>query len=295
MNHSARKSFSKLSRLFGSPEERFPLVVKGMIRQTDLGLHEHDVSELVIIQGGRGIHFTEEESYPVAAGDVFVIHRSLGHGYRDTEDLQLVNILYLLDGLRLPTDELRILPGYHALFSLEPSYRRRHHFKSRLRLDLEDLARVDDLAERLETELGRREPGFEFMARAFFMQVVGFLSRCYSRMRTDSARPLLRLGEALSHLERNYRDPIRLDELCRIAHMSESSLLRAFRRATGHSPIAYLIRLRILRACDLLRLGETDVTEAAFQVGFTDSNYFTRQFRKVMGESPGRFRKRHVN
>jgi AraC-like DNA-binding protein len=57
------------------------------------------------------------------------------------------------------------------------------------------------------------------------------------------------------------------------------------------TPIAYLIHVRIRRAIDIMRSEGANVTEAAFRVGFSDSNYFSRQFRKVMGVSPRTFLK----
>ena len=68
--------------------------------------------------------------------------------------------------------------------------------------------------------------------------------------------------------------------------MSKRTFLRVFRAATGATPIAYLIGVRIRRAAELLRQGGVTVTEAAMRVGFEDSNYFSRQFRKVMGVTP---------
>ena len=105
-------------------------------------------------------------------------------------------------------------------------------------------------------------------------------------------RALLRLGEALSHLERNIQNAVNLEELANIAHMSRRSFLRIFQSATGTSPLAWLIERRIERACGMLRHSDKRVTEIAFEVGFNDSNYFTRQFRKTTGLSPREYRLR---
>jgi AraC family L-rhamnose operon transcriptional activator RhaR/AraC family L-rhamnose operon regulatory protein RhaS len=48
------------------------------------------------------------------------------------------------------------------------------------------------------------------------------------------------------------------------------------------------------RAAALLRSGTESITDVAFQVGFTDSNYFTRQFRQVIGVSPRRYQRQHA-
>jgi len=68
--------------------------------------------------------------------------------------------------------------------------------------------------------------------------------------------------------------------------MSKRSFLRAFPLATGSSPIAWLIEQRIQRAAQMLRRTTRSVTDIAFEVGFNDSNYFTRQFTKRTGLSP---------
>ena len=73
-----------------------------------------------------------------------------------------------------------------------------------------------------------------------------------------------------------------------------SNLMRVFRKATGQTPIEYLVRLRIQRAMDMLRNTDLTVTEIALEVGFNDSNYFTRQFRRILGESPRSFRQRNA-
>ena len=98
----------------------------------------------------------------------------------------------------------------------------------------------------------------------------------------------------MSHLEVKFDHPINLDELAGIAHMSKRSFIRAFQAATGASPIAYLIQLRINRATALLRDSDAPVTDIAFRAGFADSNYFTRQFRKLTGISPRSYRRQQA-
>jgi quercetin dioxygenase-like cupin family protein len=53
--------------------------------------HYHDFSELVLILSGRGRHLLEGESFPVAAGNVFVVQGNQVHSFRDREGLVLVS------------------------------------------------------------------------------------------------------------------------------------------------------------------------------------------------------------
>lgn len=270
----------------------FPISIERREPQEDFEPHAHEFAELVIVMGGKGQHVTANDSWELTAGDVFVIAGPHEHEYRDLRDLRLVNILYQPNQLKMRLLDLPSVAGYHALFTLEPSRRQRQPEKGRLRLNGKELGQITEPVDRLERELKAREPGFGFMATAAFMQIIGLLSRCYGRSPSTDGRALLRIGEALSHLERNIHNEVNLEELASIAHMSRRSFLRVFQSATGTSPLAWLINQRINRACNLLRHSDKQITEIAFDVGFNDSNYFTRQFRKTTGFSPRDYRMR---
>jgi len=271
----------------------FPLAVERRDPQHPFPPHTHEFSELVIVTGGRGLHVTGADAWELSRGDVFVIAGSRPHHYRDLRDLRLVNLLYQPEKLELGLWDLPTLPGYHVLFVLKGSWRGRP-FRSRLHLSSRELAHVLGLVDVLDAELQARAPGFGFMAAAAFMQIVGFLARCYGRSRDPDDRSLLRVAEALSHLERHYDQPISLDELARIAAMSRRNFVRVFRRATGTSPRARLIQLRLDRAAALLRGTGRKITDIAFEVGFSDGNYLARQFRRVLGVTPRQYRSLHA-
>lgn len=274
------------------PFPEFPLSVTYADPQSPHCLHtHHGFAELVLIYRGRGSHFTESDSHVVAAGDVFLVTGEQAHGYRDVDNLCLVNVMFdsKLVSARLP--QIRKLPGYHALFLLEPRYRRQHNFDSRLRLNPNELARALTHVDGLVEEILDRAPGYEFMALAILMQLLGFLCRCYPKAHNPASHALVRIGTVLSHIETNYGEDITLDMLCEISQMPRRSFFRIFREATGVSPVEYLIRTRLSRACELLRLTRMSVTDIALATGFSDSNYFARQFRETLHTSPSEYRR----
>ena len=271
----------------------FPLTVERRDPQHPFPPHTHEFSELVIVTGGCGLHVTGSESWELSTGDAFVIAGPRPHHYRELHDLRLVNLMYQPEKLELALRDLPTLPGYHALFTLEGSWRRRP-FRSRLHLPAQELARVMGWVDELDAELRSRSPGFGFMAMAAFMRIMGFLSRCASRPRNPDDRALPRIAEALSHVERHFDQPVTVPELARIAAMSRRNFVRVFRRATGSPPVAYLIQLRLGRATSLLRNTGRRITDIAFDVGFNDSNYFARQFHKVLGVTPRQYRRLHA-
>ena len=250
--------------------------------------HTHDFSELVVIMGGHGRHEVSREVYDISAGDVFVLLGDVSHCYPEAKNLSLINILY---DLRFPRADLGALPGYHALFEVEPRLRQRQRFQNRLKLGMAELGQLAKLMAALEAELRSKTPGSRFLATAHLMRIIGFLSRQYSQIPVTQRRPVAPLSDLLGFMEQHFAEPLTITDLARAAKMSETSLFRQFRQIMNRSPIDYLIRLRIQKAAQLLRREQVRVKEASEAVGFTDSNYFTRQFCKVMGVSPREYQR----
>ncbi|MFA6960248.1 MAG: helix-turn-helix domain-containing protein [Opitutaceae bacterium] len=253
--------------------------------------HYHDFSELVLVLSGRGRHLLEGESFPVSAGNVFVVQGNQVHCFRDREDLVLVNVMYDPAQLPLPSGLLRRMPGYSALFMLEPTFRSAHRFSSRLQLAREDLGAAEALAERIEEESSRRRPGHEAVLLGLLVELMVFLSRHYGESDVSESRALLEMGKLISTLEQRYPEPWTLEQMAKLAHLSRTGLLRIFRQATGKSPIDYLIGLRIDGAKRLLRQSDLTMTDIALETGFGDSNYFARQFRLITGTTPSAYRR----
>jgi len=258
------------------------------VTETD---HYHDFCELVLVLAGRGRHVLEGESFPVSAGNVFVVQGQQVHCFRDREGLVLVNVMYDPQRLPLPAGLLRRLPGYSALFMLEPTFRSAHRFSSRLQLSREDLGAAEALAERIEREAATSQPGHEAVLLGLLVELMAFLSRRYGESDVRESCALLEMGKLISTLEQRFSESWTLAQMAKFARLSRTSLLRIFRQATGKSPVDYLIGLRVEAAKRLLRQSELTMTEIALEAGFSDSNYFARQFRAVTGTTPTAYRR----
>ncbi len=86
---------------------------------------------------------------------------------------------------------------------------------------------------------------------------------------------------------------VRLDELARVAELSPFHLIRLFRLRYGVTPFAYQRNVRVERARDALRCGQS-LAEIAANLGFADQSHLGRAFRKVMGATPGQYRQSFV-
>jgi transcriptional regulator GlxA family with amidase domain len=106
---------------------------------------------------------------------------------------------------------------------------------------------------------------------------------------------LVHLRRARDHADRNYREPLDLEALARIAGISKFHFQRSFTSAYGLSPAAYLSRRRIERAQDLLRATNLTVTEICYAVGFNSLGSFSSRFSELVGESPSAYQARYAD
>jgi AraC-like DNA-binding protein len=97
-------------------------------------------------------------------------------------------------------------------------------------------------------------------------------------------------ARARAWIEEHLFEPFRIDELVRQCHVSESTVLRAFRRELGVSPLAYLRRRRLEESMQLLESGRYGVTEVAARVGYENPSAFAAAFRGQFGLAPSRAR-----
>jgi AraC-like DNA-binding protein len=103
---------------------------------------------------------------------------------------------------------------------------------------------------------------------------------------------LVHLRRARDRVDRDYAQPLDLEDLARTAGISKYHFHRLFTATYGVTPAAYLSRRRIERAQDLLRATNLTVTEVCYAVGFSSLGSFSARFRAVVGEGPREFQRR---
>lgn len=279
-------------RKYVFPDKDFPLGVVPMEPHGPTSMHTHDFEELAIVHEGSGKHVYEEQEYDISAGDVYTIKPGMKHSYAQTNGLCLTNILYISSRLGLKTEDISSVDGYHVLFDLEPRYRSQTRFQTRLKLNPIQLDNLMSMVERLKLELWGDKPGRKFMALTELRNIVGYLSRTYSESPEKNTRLMLIVSRAMQYMGSHLNDSLKITNIASACHVSESTLLRAFKECIVSTPVRYMAQMRIQHACRLLRNDPgANITEIGFRSGYNDSNYFIRQFHQIMGTTPGKYRK----
>jgi two-component system response regulator YesN len=100
------------------------------------------------------------------------------------------------------------------------------------------------------------------------------------------------LETAMAFIDTRLNMSLSLEQVSREAGMSKFRFCRHFKEVTGQTFRSYLTRRRIMRALELLRSGERNVSEVYLDVGFKDLSHFSRVFRKITGQLPSEFRRK---
>lgn len=93
------------------------------------------------------------------------------------------------------------------------------------------------------------------------------------------------------YIESHYGDRLTIAQLANMAHVSESSLARAFQREFGTTIMKYISGIRIEKSKLLLRRTDIPITEIAQRCGFGNSSHFTQTFKGMTGVTPHEYRK----
>jgi AraC-like DNA-binding protein len=95
----------------------------------------------------------------------------------------------------------------------------------------------------------------------------------------------------LDYIDGNLGSRLTISELARLVALSESHFSRAFRRALGSPPVAFIALRRIERAKHMMRSTLQPLCTIALACGFSDQPHFNRSFRRWVGMSPGSWRR----
>ncbi len=142
---------------------------------------------------------------------------------------------------------------------------------------------------RLENEYGKKLPFFQFECSYILSSVLITLARRAEQRLSKEKR--FDIEQILEYIHAHYNEPIDNGTLSRVFNFHPNYINAEFKNSIGKSLHGYVLETRIMKAVGLMESGESSISEIAVKCGFSDSNYFSRYFKKVMGISPAKYMK----
>lgn len=99
-----------------------------------------------------------------------------------------------------------------------------------------------------------------------------------------------RMNNLMNYLRENYKHKIMLQDLAKVAGMTENSFCRYFKQKTGKTPVQFINELRISHACFQLKNNKMSLKEICYDSGFNNFVSFHKSFKATTGMTPNQFR-----
>jgi len=109
-----------------------------------------------------------------------------------------------------------------------------------------------------------------------------------SRIWTES-----RLAPAMAYIKEHYHEPVSIRAMAQTCGLSAGSFHRQFRDTYLCTPHTYVRQLRVRMSCQALVFSRRPIAVVAADCGFSDQSHFTKEFRRIMGETPRSYRRTH--
>jgi len=163
------------------------------------------------------------------------------------------------------------------------------------------LAHQDEVLERLAQQAAAemRDPmvASKLMIESIALAMTVRLLRCYNAWHPSAGQRSgdaadLRMERAKDFIEANLAGAVGLREIAESAGLTPFHFIRAFRRATGRTPIQYVAERRVARAKEFMRISDLTLADIAERCGFGSQASFTTTFRRVEGDTPAAWRRR---
>jgi AraC family transcriptional regulator len=158
-----------------------------------------------------------------------------------------------------------------------------------------DVVRLSRLIEAASASLdGDRETAKGYMLRAAELlrglrEARGTAPTAFSCARTGLAT--WQRKRVVAYVEANIGANIRAADLARAARLSKGHFFRAFRESFGEPPMAYVVKRRVVLGQELMRKSRAPLSQIALACGMCDQPHFTRLFHRIVGVSPGLWRR----
>lgn len=230
-----------------------------------------DYNVLVLVTEGKVSYRIENEDYAGERGDFMFIpygSRRAGDNHPSGPH-QKFTIIFNYEA-----DSMPFIPFLHD--------------KKFVQFKLRKLQYVQRRFERLYEELRQGESFRTFICNGILQELIGFVARELEKpevtpIKTKYADMIKR------YLLDHYREQIEIKDLARLIQRSPNYTIAVFREVIGQSPIKYIHQLRVMEACNLLLNSDMTISNISSYLGYYDTSYFFRIFKKYTSMSPTDF------
>ncbi len=252
--------------------------------------HTHSFYEFVYLRKGFSLHTYNGLTSMLTSGDVFAMRPGDIHGYTSANHALIYNCLFMPEALDRMPQEIMEMAGLKQIISpgSQAAWMRIH-------LDIKKRTLAEEYLSRMILERAEKKPGWEAnlscLLTGFLILFARAFTENYGNQDDRGNKYYRHVYNALSYIEENYMKEISVNDIAESTGLSSDYMSRQFRQFTGMTPVGYIRNFRFAKAVEMLKDPAAAISEIAFEVGYDDPCYFTRQFKKLLNMNPSEYRK----
>ncbi len=217
---------------------------------------------------GTGSVFADKKEYHPSAGDIYLLPPGKDHLYFSDAQDPWTKVWFNAEGPLINGLLLAYNPSNTVLFKNCGGY---HYFEK-----IHSIGRSPSLS----------PPEKHSAAAVAVHELLQFLYSLAHKTNISKEAETMK-----NYIDSHVADSISLKDLAELVYLSQSQVIRIFRRDFGKTPYDYIIHLKIENAKNLLQNTNLPVKEIALGLNFCDEHYFSYVFRQKTGRTPSAYRK----
>lgn len=236
----------------------------------DIGAHLHEEIEAGYIISGSSEIYIEDKKYFMTSGDFYIAFPNQIHRYENSKNLESYITIF----------SPQMIPEFNEVFSKKVP-------------ESPVIKGIGENIPKLFTLMySEYKAGITAeTTRGFILAMMGMLMK-HIKLIDLSKCNVSALKNVLLYCNEHYTEPVTIEMAADSLHISRSHLAHIFKERLNTTFGKYIAKKRIERACEILRVGEKNITETAAEAGFESVRTFNRTFAEIVGISPREYCKK---
>ncbi|MGX6977808.1 AraC family transcriptional regulator [Vagococcus elongatus] len=237
-------------------------------------LHSHYFSEVLIVLNGKGEFLVENERYPIQRNDIIIVNPYVQHTETSSGEFPLWYIVIGINNIKFEktVQENRS----HFIF---------HEYSGEL-LPLLKMA----IKELNENKWGS-DAALKRLAEMILIQI--YRDQKFTLIPVENKSVGKDSALIKDFIDKHFKEQLSLDDISDKVHLDKFYIIHTFKQNFDTTPMNYLMKKRIDNARNLLENTEYQISEISLINGFTSQSYFNQAFKKEVGMTPMKYRKKY--
>ncbi len=250
--------------------------------------HWHEWYQVIFMIEGDARLSIEECTQTVVKDDVVILNQGTVHSFSTLGNPSATYMVVMFHPDMIRSMGMSLFESKYIMAFLNDLSSKSYS----LRNDLKTHGKLLNILNGMLEEYQEQDSGYELVIKGYIYQLLALLMRCgfFSEGYHNDAE-LQKLDKLFRYIEAHFREKIDMKQAADYLNLSYSYFSKYFKLTTGKTFKGYLDFVRISEAERLLMNEGYNVTEAAYEVGFSDVSSFNRVFKRVKQYSPKEVKK----